>query len=93
MGTEAIKGSRAMAEEDIIIERHSVNSLFDTLDEIKTQTKLTNGRVNELEKRSIGMWMADHQFRSLAIVVGAVCVLTSDIRNPVVEFLVAAFMK
>jgi len=67
------------------------NLQFETLEQIKTQTTRTNGRVLELEKRSVGLWMANHQAKSALIFVSLPCILISDIRHPVVEFVVGLF--
>ena len=80
-----------MSEEGMLIEKHSVGELFETLEQIKTQTTRTNGRVLELEKRSVGLWMANHQAKSALIFVSLPCILISDIRHPVVEFVVGLF--
>ena len=39
-----------MNDEGMLIEKHSVEDLFDTLDRVEEQVMKTNGRVTEIEK-------------------------------------------
>jgi len=69
--------------DQFLIEKHKVSDLFAKLDDIYTQTKLTNGRVSELEKRSLGLWIHNHQTRTILFICALFSILISDIRHPV----------
>ncbi len=80
-----------MSEETMIIEEHSVKELFDTIYEIRRQTTKTNGRVNVLEKASVGLWVSNHKIKTLCLILSMLGFLVSDIRQPVLLFLAQRF--
>jgi hypothetical protein len=62
------------------------------LHEILEQTKRTNGRVTQLESRSIGMWIAEHPWKFTATALVMLSFLISDIRHPIVDFIIKLFI-
>jgi hypothetical protein len=57
--------------------------------QILEQAKKTNGRVTKLEKISIGMWIACHPVRFAMFCMVFMGVVISDIRHPLVSFLMS----
>jgi hypothetical protein len=52
----------------------------------------TNGRVTNLEKRSLGMWIARHPFKFTSFVLITISFLVSDIRHPMIDLIKTAFL-
>jgi hypothetical protein len=46
----------------------------------------TNGRVTNLEKRSIGMWIARHPFKFTLIVIVVISFLTAETREALFNY-------
>jgi hypothetical protein len=46
----------------------------------------TNGRVNVLEKRSIGMWISNHPFKFTIIIIVFISLLTPETRDAIFNF-------
>ena len=73
--------------------------IYKTLHEVKemaektlVQACKTNGRVTNLEKRSLGMWIARHPFKFTAFVLIVISFLVSDIRHPMIDLIKTAFL-
>jgi hypothetical protein len=66
------------------------------LDSVEIQTKLTNGRVNVIEKRSLGVWVYNHPYRFALILLslgGALTpIMISDFRQPIIAAIKLAFI-
>ena len=62
------------------------------LNEILEQTKKTNGRVTVLEKKSIGVWIANHPFKFTVFVLVFVSIVISDLRHPLLDLLTSTFL-
>jgi hypothetical protein len=56
------------------------------------QATRTNGRVTNLEKRSLGMWIARHPFKFAAYVLIVISFLVSDIRHPMIDLIKTSFL-
>jgi len=52
----------------------------------------TNGRVSTLEKRSIGMWIANHPFKFTGVIIFILSFLVSDIRQPTIKAIASLFL-
>jgi len=46
----------------------------------------TNGRVNVLEKRSVGMWISNHPFKFTIIIIVFISLLTPETRDAIFNF-------
>lgn len=80
-----------MTKDGILLEEHKVSDLFEKLDEIHTQVKLTNGRVTRLEKRSIGTWIANHPFKFAGFTLIFFVIVISDSRQAIINALLKMF--
>ena len=81
-------------KDDGFVVRYTNKDIMDKLDslhadQIKTlnQALKTNGRVTMLEKRSIGVWISNNIFKFIIFVGIFFAVVISDVRHPLVEFL------
>jgi len=64
-----------------------LSSLGDKLDDVHVQAKRTNGRVNNLEAKSVGLWISNHPFKFFLFSLIFIAIVISDIRQPLVAFL------
>ena len=62
-----------------------------TLSEILAHAKVTNGRVNRLEKLGVGIWISEHPFKFALFLMAFTAVVISDIRQPLLK-LIGTFM-
>jgi hypothetical protein len=67
--------------------------IYKTLHEVKemaektlVQACKTNGRVTNLEKRSLGMWVARHPFKFTLIVIVVISLLTAETREALFNY-------
>ena len=58
-----------------------------TLNEILEHARLTNGRVNKLECKSIGVWIANNPFKFTVFIIVLLSIIISDFRHPMIAFL------
>lgn len=62
------------------------------LHQILEQTMRTNGRVTKLEATSVGMWISNNPFKFAMCVLVFISVVISDIRHPLIDFLMKIFI-
>lgn len=87
-----------MSDKDVFITKEITNSdIFDKLEEmhkvqvgILEQATKTNGRVTKLEARSIGNWIANHPFKTVAVFVLAISL--NEAGQSVWQFLAGLFI-
>lgn len=62
-----------------------LESLDNTTQQILSHAQLTNGRVNLLEKKSIGMWVSNNPMKFTLFVLTFTAIVISDIRQPLLQ--------
>jgi len=75
-------------DDEILIHKVTGNEIYKhmksmdvSLKNISIQTEKTNGRVTELEKRSIGMWIRNHPMKFTAFVLFMLMFLVQETRS------------
>lgn len=81
-----------MKDQDFItITNHDIWEKLSGLEELQRKTLeqalKTNGRVNSLEAKSIGVWVSKHPLKFTAYVMVFVSVFMSDIREPLLSLI------
>jgi hypothetical protein len=66
-----------------------LESMHDTQKEMLAHQKITNGRVAQLESKSIGMWIRNHPFKFAIFTALFFSIVISDIRHPAFELIIS----
>ena len=64
-----------------------IEALHDLQTKTYAQTKATNGRVNLLENKSLGLWISNNSLKFVMYVLLFTVVVISDIRHPLIELI------
>ena len=62
------------------------------LDSINTQVQLTNGRVTQLEKKSVGLWISNNIFKTIIFGGLLIALVISDFRQPIINAIISRFI-
>lgn len=68
-----------------------LDDMDEKIDKVHEQALKTNGRVNNLELKSIGLWISNNPFKFAIGLLAFTAIVISDIRHPVIEFLLKLF--
>jgi hypothetical protein len=80
---------KEITNEDIYSELVELKKLATATHE---QACKTNGRVTNIEHKSIGIWISRHPFKFTAFVLITISFLVSDIRHPMIDLIKTAFL-
>jgi len=71
---------------------HMIEKQGKTLNKTLEQATKTNGRVNKLEKTSVGLWVSNHPFKFALGALVFIAVTISDLRHPIMDLLMRIFV-